>query len=354
MDIGVGMDPTLKLSFSEQTEVSREIARVGYTSIWTNEGGAYDGFQMCAHRWAATSGIIPGGLTTGIAVSPVSLRTPMALAMSAGTVSELTSGRFILGIGAGGIYRAPVRRSFGIGEFSVFSLMRDYLITLPKLLAGDVVTHDSVVTLEGARLGIEPAPRTPIYLGALGPRMLNLGGELADGVALNWCTPEQIAWSRERVVEAAVRVGRDSGSVKVVEYIRVCVDDDVDLARRAFTRAMLGYALGRPGARTNERHLGYRAHFDRMGFAQELAKLDDMRERGASEDELVDAFPSELARRVGYFGAAAGAADAFRTLAEGLDVAIVRVVPSRPGVDSVLAVINACRPELLKSHATVT
>ena len=349
MDVGVGLDPTLKLSFSEQTEVSRETAQLGYTSIWTNEGAAYDGFQVCAHRWASTREVTPGGLTTGIAVSPVALRTPMALAMSAGTVSELTGGRFILGIGAGGMYSPEGRRSFGMGEFSVFSLMRDYLTTVSELLAGDVVTHEGVVTLEGGRLGIEPAPRTPVYLGALGPRMLRLGGELADGVALNWCTPEQIAWSRERVSEGAARTGRDPGNVKVVEYIRVCVDDDVDLARRAFTRAMLGYALGRPGARPRERHLGYRAHFDRMGFAQELARLDEMRERGASEDQLVDAFPPELARRVGYFGPAAGAARVVRTLAEGLDVAIVRVVAARPGVDSVLAVTNACRPELVKA-----
>ena len=53
-------------------------------------------------------------------------------------------------------------------------------------------------------------------------------------------------------------------------------------------------------------------------------------------------------RKVGYFGPAAGAAAAFRRLAAGLDVAIVRAAPSRPGLDAIRAVMRACRPELVR------
>ena len=62
------------------------------------------------------------------------------------------------------------------------------------------------------------------------------------------------------------------------------------------------------------------------------------------DDELIDAFPVELARLVGYFGPAKGAAAAFRRLAEGLDTAIVRVVRARPTLDATIAVMEACRP----------
>ncbi len=54
--------------------------------------------------------------------------------------------------------------------------------------------------------------------------------------------------------------------------------------------------------------------------------------------------PVDLARQVGYFGPAAGAAAAFRRLAEGLDVALVRVVPARPTLESAIAVMEACQP----------
>ena len=137
-------------------------------------------------------------------------------------------------------------------------------------------------TVRGLRLDVDPPPRTPVYLGALGPQMLRLAGERADGVALNWCTAEQVAWSRERIAEGAARAGRSPADVKVVQYIRVCVDEDEDRARRAFVPAMLGYALGRRGATPAEQRQGYRGHFERMGFGDALARLEDMRDRGAS------------------------------------------------------------------------
>ena len=345
MDIGVGLDASLNLSFAEQALLSKEAAQLGYTSIWTPEGTGQDSFQVCAHRWAATREVVPDGLTTGIAVSPVMYRTPVAFAMSGGTMSELTGGRFILGIGSGGVYRPSDRRALGLPRLSALSMMRDYLTTIRALAAGEVVDHEGpTVTMRGVKLSISPPPRTPVYLGALGPEMLRLAGELADGAALNWCTPEQVDWSRQRIEEGAARAGRDPGDITVAEYIRVCVDEDAETARRAFARSAIGYALGPRVPTERERTLGYRAHWDRMGFAGALGELDRMRASGAPQAELVEAFPPELLRRVGYFGPAAGAAEAFRRLAEGLDVAIVRVVAARPGVDSVRAVMQACLP----------
>ncbi|MFQ6026839.1 MAG: LLM class flavin-dependent oxidoreductase [Dehalococcoidia bacterium] len=289
---------------------------------------------------------MPEGLTTGIAVSPVLYRTPVAYAMSGGSLSQLTGGRFIMGIGSGGAYRPRTRQSLGLPRISALALMRDYLTTIKGLVAGESVDYQGeVVTLRGVRLSINPAPKTPVYLGTLGPEMLRLAGELADGVCLNWCTPEQIAWSRERIAEGAARVGRNPAEVQVVEYIRVCVDDDVDLARQAYAKATMGYALGQRVATERERALGYRGHFERMGFAEELLELDEMRKRGESEDAVAAAFSPELLQQVGYYGPAAGAREAFQKLARGLDVAIVRVVAARPGVDSVLATMQACQPD---------
>jgi 5,10-methylenetetrahydromethanopterin reductase len=293
--------------------------------------------------------VLPEGLTTGIGVSPVLYRTPISFAMSGGTVSQLTGGRFIIGIGAGGSYRPRTRQTLGLPRLSTLALMRDYLTTVRRLVAGEEVTYEGeVVSLQGIKLAISPPPCTPVYLGALGPEMLRLGGELADGVCLNWCTPEHIARSRERIAEGVARSGRNPRSVQVVEYIRVCVDHDVEVARRAFARSTMGYALGQSVPTARERQLGYRAHFERMGYTEALAGLDRMRQRGAAPDEVADAFPPELLRRVGYYGTPEEAAAAFRCLAAGLDVAIVRVVAARPGIETVLAALHACRPELVQ------
>ena len=345
MEIGVGLDGGLRLSTSEQVELSQEAARLGYTSIWTNEGSGQDMFQVCAQRWAASAEVVPEGLATGIAVSPVMYRSPVAFAMSGGTLSQLTGGKFYMGIGSGGAYRPRSRQSMGLPRLSALAMMRDYLITVKGLVNGEESDYQGdVVTLRGIKLDIDPPPRTPVYLGALGPEMLRLSGELADGACLNWCNPDQIAWSRERVAEGAARVGRDPGEVKMVEYIRVCVDDDVDTARLAYARATMGYALGATVPSKRERGLGYRAHFERMGFTEELAGLDEMRMNNATRDEVAEAFSPELLSTVGYYGKSEGAAEAFGNLSQGLDTAIVRVVSARPGIESILAVMRACAP----------
>jgi alkanesulfonate monooxygenase SsuD/methylene tetrahydromethanopterin reductase-like flavin-dependent oxidoreductase (luciferase family) len=346
MEIGVGLDFTLGLTFEDQATLAREAAELGYQQAWTPEGAGLDSFQLCAIRWRASREVVPEGLGTGISVSPVAYRTPMGFAMSAGTLGAMTGGRFVLGIGTGQVYRPEFREAMGIRTSSPLAVMRDYLTVLRRLLAGETVDYEGpALTARGLRLAIDPPPRTPIYLGALGPRMLELAGEAADGVCLNWCTAEQVAAARAQVDSGARKAGREPGSVPLSEYIRVCVDDDVAVARRGLARATIGYAMG-PAGEGRDRRFGYRPHFERMGFAEELTRLDTMRDRGASLDELCDAASDELLLGVGYFGTPDGAYEHFLRLAQGLDVAVVRVVAARRGLDSVRAVMRACAPGL--------
>ena len=174
-------------------------------------------------------------------------------------------------------------------------------------------------------------------------------GELADGASLNWCTPEQIAWSRERMDEGATKAGRNPSDVKMAEYIRICIDDDEDVARVALAKATMGYALGPRVPTERESQLGYRGHFARMGFEKELADLNQMRADGATKDEVAEAFPAHVLSAVAYFGKADGAAAAFKRLSEGLDTTIVRVVAARPNLDSVRAVMEACAPAKIEA-----
>ena len=352
MEIGVGLDGTLGLTFEDEAELSREAARLGYESVWTPEGPGYDAFQVCLNRWAASRDESPAGLGTGISVSPVALRTPLSLAMSGGTLSALTGGKFTLGIGSGGLHRRSGRRPFGLPDVSAIEAMREYVTTVRALVRGETVTVDGTVAkLSGIRLGIQPPPNTPVFLGALGPRMLQLAGESADGAALNWCSAERVAWSREQVSAAAEAAGRDPSEVKLAEYIRVCVDEDEDAARLAVAKATLGYAMGPRGDTARGRRFAYRGHFERMGFADDLAELDRMRDAGASRDELAGAAPAEMLLTVAYFGKADGAPQALARLSRGLDTAMVRVVNARPGPESVLTTMRACRPELIRQAA---
>jgi alkanesulfonate monooxygenase SsuD/methylene tetrahydromethanopterin reductase-like flavin-dependent oxidoreductase (luciferase family) len=196
--------------------------------------------------------------------------------------------------------------------------------------------------LRGVQLSFKPQHRVPVYLAAMGEQMLRLSGACADGVTPNWCSAEQIGWMRQFVVEGARHAGRDPSEVPFALYIRVCIDEDEDAARRTFAGNMLGYAMARRG---QPKTTGYRAHFTRMGFDDLLTDLEARRDNGASMADLIDLVPPDLLRRVGYFGKPAGAAEAMRHLAADLEEAMVRLITVRSGdLDACIASIRACQP----------
>jgi 5,10-methylenetetrahydromethanopterin reductase len=338
VEIDVGMD-SLGLPYDSAAEVTADAARLGYTRIWI--GSVADPFQTCVLRWSQTRAVVPGGVGTAIGVVPVGLRTPADLAQSAAALSQLTGGRFVLGVGAGAVYEPAYRHAWGIDEPSPLALVRAYLQTMRAFQAGESVTYrEAGLHYDGALLAAEPTA-TPLYVGAAGPQLITLGGELADGVYLSWCTPDAVSWARARIADGAGRAGRDPAQVTLAASARVCIDDDEDTARRALAAALLPYVAGwGAGARPR----AFRASFERMGFAAELAEIDRLSDGGGGREEIIDAFPDRMLRGLGYFGPAAGAAEAVRRQAAGADTAVVRVVPARPGADAVRAVLEACRP----------
>jgi len=108
VEIGVSIARTLP--FEQQTELAVEAAKLGFDYITTNETpGETDAFQICLLRWLATKDIVPGGLKNIIAVSPAGHAQPVGLAMSAMTLSQITGGKLVLGLGTG----APTARPTG-------------------------------------------------------------------------------------------------------------------------------------------------------------------------------------------------------------------------------------------------
>jgi len=302
METGLGIDSRFALSDDEQRTIAREAAGLGYKSLWTPVAETRERFDVCV-TWYKSS-----GLPTGVAVAPVSAWPIDQLAAVTKETFERTDGKFTLGIGTGRTADAPIR------------IMRLTIDTLRERL-----------------------PAAVVYLGALGPQMLRLAGKRYDGAALNWCSADQVRWSRERVAAGARAAGRKPSDVRIHEYIRVCIDEDEEAARIAFAAMVLTYALARPGA---DKTKGYRGHFARMGFDAVLTNLESRRAAGASDHELARIFPDDLLRLVGYWGRPEGAREAFFRLAAGLDIAIVRPVPARRNdLAGVRLAAQACAPK---------
>jgi len=346
----VGLDARLGLAFGQLREAAREAARLGFESVWTPAGGVPDSFHVCA-AWSQDT-----ALRTGISVVPAArIWTAPALAVQAATLAQLSSGRFVLGLGTGG-YGPGFWASVGLPDRPI-AVMREYVTGVRGLLAGQRVTAGPIQARTGAEpgapgwprsasLGLEGLPPAPVYLAALGPQMLRLAGEIADGALLNWATPERIAVSREQIDAGAARAGREPGTVPMTMYIRVCIDHDVAAARRAFGTQVLSYAMGQPGT---PQGAGYRGLFAQMGFDAELSELEHRRDRGAAMPELVDAASEQMLQAVGYYGPPGPAPAAFARLAAGLDEVIVRIVTARAGPEPVSQAMAALTPTLIRA-----
>jgi 5,10-methylenetetrahydromethanopterin reductase len=331
MIVGVGVDGRYGFSAAEHREIARSAAASGFGSLWTNAVGVPDAFHVCA-LWAQAAAAAGGGpLRTGISVIGAPNWKPQSLAGQAATVGLLSGGQFTLGIGTGGA---------GVGPRPI-ATMADYLAVLRPLLDGQEVDYRGA-TMDVERFRLTGAfPPVPVYLAALGPQMLRLAGRAADGAAMSFATPEEISRAAAIVAAGAAAAGRDRGDVALSMYIRVCIDDDAELARQAFATTVLSYAMARPGA---DKRFAYRGLFTRMGYDAVLGDLEARRDGGASAAELARRAPEEMLHAVGYFGTAAGAAARFAALSAGLDETIVRYVAARPGIEPLLATMETLSP----------
>jgi len=216
-------------------EWTRRVEALGYESIWIAETGGPDPFVL-----AGAAAQLTKKVRIGLAVSPVYIRTPATIAAATGTVSQLAPGRFILGLGSSS--HAMMENWHGVPFRKPVTRVRETVVTVRGMLEGQKVNFEGeTLRTRGFRLMVPPAAPVPIYIGALRPAMLELAGEIADGVAVNLFPVEALARMKEHVAIGARRAGRDPGQLEVVCRHQVLVTDDKASAREMFRTALTGY-----------------------------------------------------------------------------------------------------------------
>ena len=112
----------------EQRRLTRQAFELGFDTVYTPDWRGPDALGLCGERWKASCEINAGGMQVGTLVSPIpKYPKPAQLAERALILSQATGGRFILGVGAGDLYRPAVREQLGWTQGSLISLVRDYL-----------------------------------------------------------------------------------------------------------------------------------------------------------------------------------------------------------------------------------
>lgn len=256
----------------------RLAADAGLASAFFAHVSAWDALMT-----AAFAGREAPGLEVGTAVVPTYPRHPLALASQALTAQAIAGGRLTLGIGPS--HQAIIEGAHGIPYGRPARHVREYLSVLRPLLRGETVDHHGeTLTAAGAVAAPGVAP-PPVILSALGPAMLRIAGELADGAVTTWTTPRTIA---DHVVPALTEAAEAAGRPvpRVLAGVVVALTTDPDGVRREIAE-QFGAAAGLPA---------YQAHLERQGLSgvEETVVAGDEAHVAAQLRRFADAGATDL------------------------------------------------------------
>lgn len=291
-------------------ELAREAAAAGYDSFWTAETTGPEAFSTLAA--AAPHAPL---LRLGTGVIPIQLRTPPLAAMGSATLQALHPGADVL-LGVGVSSPAVTARWHG-AEFGDRFLprMREYVEVVRRCLTGETVSFDGdFYRISKFRLAVK-AGRTPkIVLAALGPEMLRLAGEIADGVLLNYLPANRVPWATERVREGAAK--RDQGRCEIYAYVHAGVGDR-EHARPKAARDLYSYAVVD----------SYANAFADAGFAEEIDELRD-RQSARDRDGAIAAISDRMIDAINVVGDEQLVADTMRSYEDaGVDHPVLMPLP---------------------------
>jgi len=215
-------------------DAARAGENLGFGQLWMAEDCFFAGAISGAAVVLAATERIPVGL--GIVNAMV--RHPALLAMELATLGRTSPGRLLPAIGLG---LPDWLRQLGLHPRSPLSAMRDCVTSVRRLLEGEEVNSSGEdFHFERVRLSF-PSPM-PLHMGIMGPKMLELSGEIADGTVLSvLASPRYVEWARARIAAGAERAGR-SEHHRVSTFALFAVDEDGERAR-AQLRPTLAFFL---------------------------------------------------------------------------------------------------------------
>ena len=269
-----------------------EAERLGIDSAWTAETWGYDGATPLAYLAAKTTRI-----RLGTGILQVGTRTPALTAMTAMSLASLSGDRFLLGLGVSG--PQVIEGWHGVRFARPLQRLRETVEIVRKVTRGErLVYHGEVYHVplpegEGKALtSSAPArPDLPVYLATLGPKNLELTGELADGWLGTSFIPEHAPLFFDPISAGATRAGRTLADLDLqVAAGVVAFSDDVE-SLIAPRKPGLAFTLGAMGSR---QHNFYNDVYRRAGYADIALEVQDLwfkkqREAAAARipDELV-------------------------------------------------------------------
>jgi len=214
----------------------------GFDAVWQAESRLVRESTVPLAAYAA----VTERIRVGSGVADCWSRNPARLAATFSTLDDLAPGRVILGLGA---WWDPLAHKVGVDRAHPLTVMREVVTVARALLNNETVTfHGKYVHFDGVELDYvyqeRRAKNVPIYIGATGMQMLQLAGEIADGVVLNYLVPPEY---NDRAMEQ-IQAGLDRTGRKLEDFDRpqlvVCSVHDDEATALDAARLMVTQYLG--------------------------------------------------------------------------------------------------------------
>jgi probable F420-dependent oxidoreductase len=306
----------------EALEIADAASAVGLSGLWIGEMATFDAFAL-----ATAVGLRAPGLGLRVGPLPVSVRTPVSIALGASSVASLTGCDIDVALGASSPF---IVAGWHDREWSHSAArMRETIECLRPILRGERADYDGrYVHSHGFRLR-HPLPRTRVGVGPFGPTMVQVAARFADEVVLNLASPQRVSQVRQRVDQGAVAAGRTPPHLTV--WVPVAVRPSEAALRQL--AGQLAVYLAPPG---------YGEMFCELGFAEFVERARN----GARRSELAAAIPLELAEQLAALGTPEQVAGQLRAyLQAGADtVAVIPVTAEDPaGRTALRYAADSCR-----------
>ena len=325
--------------------VAKEADRLGYSVAWAAE--AYGSDVVTVLTWVAAQ---TQNIDVGSAILQIPARTPAMTAMTAATLDTLSGGRFRLGLGVSG---PQVSEGWhGVRFGAPLARTREYVDVVRMALRRDPVAYDGkYYTLplpdgpgKALKLIVHPVREyIPIYLAAIGPKNLELLGEIADGWLGIFFSPEYAGEQLAHIRAGAERVGRSLADIDVVPSMPLAIGDDLE----ALAAPLKGYAALYIGGMGSREQNFYNALARRMGYEAEAQKIQDLY-LGGDKLAAMNEVPFDFVDKTSLLGPMERIADRMQAYAES-GVTTLSITPAGASVDERIAALRTAADALDKS-----
>jgi len=253
-------------------------------------------------------------ITLGVGVTNPYVIHPAWTAAAVATLDEVSGGRAILGIGSGD---KATLEAIGIERKKPLTAVREAVTVIRRLLAGEVVNFEGeFFKLKGARLNFKPSRAIPIYIGAQAPKMLQLAGQLGDGVLINASHPKDFEKAIPLIKKGAEAAGKDFSKIDIVAYTCFSVAPDSKKAKDAARLVVAFIVAGAPDTLLKERGID----LGKVSTIREALAKGDFKKAAENVDDLM----------LDYFSISGSPDECIEKLRELIKAGITHIVMGSP------------------------